>query len=171
MKKLVLLLALFPSLALAEQVVTSPVKRITVTPTVNTAVLSAGEVINASIVTVAGVCRTGKTAVIQDITISDLGANVVDYNVFFFNSAIASYGNANDPFDPADADLQAYLAGAPIAVTSHTAMLDSSVSAAQNVARTVSCNTAGNLYMVLVAGGAQDFVNATDVKVTVGVLQ
>lgn len=172
MKRLLLLFVLFiPVVCRGDQIVIAPLKYITATPTVDTSAYAAGDVINSTVMTFAGACKWGQTVVIQDVVISDLAKNGANIDAVFFSSAISSYGAINAAFDPADADLAAYLAASPVLVDTHTAFNDNGVSAAKNVARVAKCSSAGNLYLVLVARAAITYAAATDVKVSIGLLQ
>lgn len=165
------LLLLVPGFGVAQDsVVTSPLKVITVTPTVDTSAYAAGDVLQATTLTLTGACKTGKTAIIQDVVIPDLAAQTANLEAIFFNSAIASFGAINAAFDPADADLLAYFQAA-VLVDTHSSFNDSSVNYAKNAGRVVRCDTNGDLYLVLVARAAATFAAATDLKVRVSFLQ
>lgn len=173
MKKLIALILLLPSLALAQD---GNSRIISVTPTIQAAAYVAGDVIGGKLTFSNALQTMVGSGYLVSVTVSDLAAQAVDLDLVVFKSDPSNTTfTENSALDIADADLSKVLTVVNLGSSSRFAFADNSVHHISSLAvplQGVSATTSGisgNLYGVLVSRGAPTFASTSDLTISIGV--
>ena len=162
MKRLLALLFLLPSLAVAQE---SQNRIVTDAITHQAAAYASGDVIG-DVVDLSSACnfRTNKGEILG-VKVFDKAAQSVDLWLVLFKTTPAGTFTDNSAFDPTDAGLLDITAVIPI--TSHAAFSDNGMSYASNILVPVACDSTGKLFGYLVSRGAPTYGSTTDLTVQI----
>lgn len=170
MRKLLILLALLPSIALG-QVVNGSSRTISVTPTIDTNIYASGDALG-GLQTISGAGRVGiGSGIIHAVVVTDLDKEGADIDVIVFSgNPSATTVTNNAALDVDDADLVKIVC--VIQVTSDSAFSDNGVSFAHGNNCVFRADVAtGTLYAIAVARGTPTYASASDLTFRYSVLQ
>lgn len=171
MKKILALIFLLPSLALAQN---GNARLVSVTPTIEAAAYATGDVIGGKLTFTNALQQTVASGYAVSAMISDKAAQAVDLDLVLFRQDPSSTTfTENAALDINDADLSKVLGVINFASASRFAFADNSVHYVGSLALPIegrsSTGMSGTIYGVLVSRGAPTFASTSDLTITIGV--
>lgn len=177
MKRLLLALALIlPDCAFADKRDT-PTVFVSASPTCDTSAYATGELIGGKLTFSYATQEKAGTGYIVSVAVMDLSAQAVDMDLVLFgaNPAATTFTD-QAAFDIADADASKVIAVINLGSSSRFAFADNGVKFLSGLSipvRSIDSNNANTqtIYGALVSRGTPTFAAATDVKITLAILQ
>lgn len=162
MKKLLALILLLPSLALADTVIETKTKTINVDLTISTSAYASGDIVGGEFTISDALSPGAFSGILQSVVLSDDDAEGANMKLVIFRDNPSSLGADNAAFDPTDADLE--LIACVVELNSHHAFSDNGATVATNVGCAIDADTATTLYGALVADSTPTYTATTDLS-------
>lgn len=168
-KILLLIVLLFPTLALAQDVVTHT-KMVTNVLNIETSQYTANDVVG-ELLTLTGAARTAVgSGIIGQVALTDADGETVDMDVIYFKAnPTGTTVTDNSPLTVADADLAKIICR--VSLTNHTDFVNNGFSQAQNSNCLFNSVPNSTIYAVVITRATVTFTASTDLTLITSVYQ
>lgn len=144
----------------------------TISPTVDTAAYSVGDLIGAKNTLTDAVRVSGGGGVIQTVVVADLADQKAALDLVFFNAdPSATTFTDQTALDIDDADLFRIIGVLEIVGTDYNAFADNAVATFRNLGLAFEASGSADIYMAIVSRGSPTYASTADMQIYVTILQ